>query len=135
MIALEQFLDFYYSSRCFTLSQTDPHLWMFPHGDVEHWLLWREKSKLICLVTYFLNSTFIKLRKKGIFFFASLTIYYHIYLQQFGKYLEVDLIGSKATNQNREKISFNLSCLMWGLKPGPFSSEFSAFPSHLFHLF
>ena len=28
----------------------------------------------------------------------TLTIYYHIYLQQYGKYLKVDLIGYKATN-------------------------------------
>ena len=39
------------------------------------------------------------LRKEGTFFSFSVTIYYQMYLQQYEKYLEVDLIGSKVTNQ------------------------------------
>ena len=38
------------------------------------------------------------LRKECTFFFISVTFCYHMYLPQYDKYLEVDLIGSKATN-------------------------------------
>ena len=58
-------------------------------------------------------------------FSVSLTIYYHMYLQQYGKYLVVNLKGSKATNRKQEKFS----CLCWRLNPEPFSSESSALPS------
>ena len=54
-----------------------------------------------------------------------MTIYYHVYLQQLGKYLEVDLIGSRATNQKQEKFS----CLGKELNPGPFNPESFALPS------
>ena len=45
-----------------------------------------------------------------------------MYLQKYAKYLEVDLIGSKATNRKQEK----LSCLRQGLNPRPFSPVSSA---------
>ena len=35
---------------------------------------------------------------------VTMSIYYHVYLQQYGKYLEVDLISSKAANRKQEKI-------------------------------
>ena len=38
-----------------------------------------------------------------------MTIYYHIYLHQYSKYLKEDLIASKATNQKQEIFS----CLRW----------------------
>ena len=38
------------------------------------------------------------LRKEGTFFSISVTINYHMPLQQCGKYLEANFIGSKATN-------------------------------------
>ena len=53
---------------------------------------------------------------------GAMTIYYHVYLQQYGKYLEVDLIDSKATNRKQEKFSY----LRWRLNPKSLSSE----PSH-----
>ena len=65
------------------------------------------------------------LRKEGTFSSVSVTIFYHMYLQQYGKYLEADLIGSKATNRKQEKFS----SFGQGLNPGPFSLESSALPS------
>ena len=34
----------------------------------------------------------------------AISYYYHLYLQQYGKYLDVDLIGSKTTNQKEDEI-------------------------------
>ena len=45
-------------------------------------------------------------------------MYYHTYMQQYRKYLEVDLIGSKATNQKQE----TYSCLSQD-KPWTFQSR------------
>ena len=42
------------------------------------------------------------LRKEGTFFSVFVTIDYHMFLQQYGKYLEADLISSKATNQKQD---------------------------------
>ena len=44
----------------------------------------------------------------------SMTFYYRVYLQQYGKYLDVNLIGSKASNQKQEQFS----CLSGELNPG-----------------
>ena len=60
-----------------------------------------------------------------------MTIYYHVYFQQYGKYLEVDIIGSKATNKKQEKIFLYLSYRSQGLNSGPFSM--SLLPCHLSH--
>ena len=74
---------------------------MFPHGDVDHGRLKLVGSSL----TYFLNHGLAHiLRKEGTFFSISMIIYYHVYLQQYDKYLEVDLIGSKVTNCKHEKM-------------------------------
>ena len=59
-----------------------------------------------------------------------MTIFYHVYLQQYGKYLKSDLIGFKATHWKQEKIS----CPSGELDPGPFSPEPSALPSEASHL-
>ena len=57
--------------------------------------------------------------KEGIFFSISLIMYYHVYLQQYGKYLKVNLIGSKATNRKQEKLLF----WPWlGIEPSTFQS-------------
>ena len=56
------------------------------------------------------------------FFSVSMTIFYHMYFQQYGKYL-------KGTNRKQEK----LFCLSRGLNPGPFSPK-SALPSEPSHL-
>ena len=56
-----------------------------------------------------------------------MTIYYHMHLQQYGKYLEVDFLPSTETNRKQEKIIF--SCLGWGLNREPFSIVCSALPS------
>ena len=65
---------------------------------------------------------------------VSATIYYYMYLQQYGKYLEVDLIGSKATNRKHEKMVSPFSCLGRRLNPVPFSPESTALPSEPSHL-
>ena len=48
-----------------------------------------------------------------------MTINHYVYLQQLSKYLEVNLIGSKATNPKQEKIFFTFSCLGLCLNPRP----------------
>ena len=53
-----------------------------------------------------------------------------MYLQQYGKYLEVDLISSKLTNRKQEKIS----CLNRESNPGLFSPVSPALPSEPSHL-
>ena len=69
------------------------------------------------------------LSKESTFFSLNVTIYQHMYLQQYNKHLEVDLIGSKATNRKQEKIFFYF--LPWpGLNPGP--SALASEPSHLY---
>ena len=69
-----------------------------------------------------------------IFTTVSVTIFYNVYLQQYGKYLEVDLIGSKATNPNKKNFLASagdwtqvlsvlsiLPChLIWAISPYPF---------------
>ena len=108
----------------------DLQVWMFPHVDVDHGHLWREELKLVgSLITRFMNSNI--LRKEGTFFSISVTIYYHLYLQQYIKCLEVDLIGSKATNVKQEKYIFLFSCLDRAFNSVPFCSESS--PCHLSH--
>ena len=49
---------------------------------------------------------------------AAAVIYCHMYSHQYVEYLEVDLMGSKATNRKQEKIIFNFSCLRQGFNRG-----------------
>ena len=66
---------------------------------------------------------------------VAVVVYCLMYLHQYVEYLEVDLIGSKATNQKQEKIFIYFSCLGQGLIPGLFSPESSALPSEPSHLY
>ena len=85
-----------------------------PHGDVDHMHghLRRVESKLVCSsITCFLNGNRDLHRIGGTFFFMSVTINYHKYFQEYGKYLEAELIGSKALNRKQEKIISYLHAL------------------------
>ena len=61
------------------------------------------------------------LRTEGTSFSFAMTFYCQVYLQQYGKFLEKDLIGTKAANQKQENKR--------GLNPGPFGPDSSALPS------
>ena len=54
---------------------------------------------------------FAHILKEGTLFSISVNIYYHMYLQQNRKDLEVDPIGSKVAKQKQEKLFFRFSCL------------------------
>ena len=58
-------------------------------------------------------------------------MFFSLYLQQYGKYLEMDLIDYNAINQKRDKIFFGHGR---GLNLGPSSLESSALPSEPSHL-
>ena len=49
------------------------------------------------------------------------TIYYHVFLQQYGKYWQVDLMRSKTIQQKQDKIYFSFLCLV-GIEPRIFQS-------------
>ena len=63
-----------------------------------------------------------------------MVIHCHLHSHQYVQYLELDLIGSKATNRKQEKILFNCYFLSRGLNPGPFSPESSVLPFELSNL-
>ena len=70
----------------------------------------------------FLNRLAHILRKEGTFFSVSVIIYYHLYVQQYGKHLEAGLIGSKATNQKLDKKFFQFFLPRLGIETRTFQS-------------
>ena len=99
-----------------------------------HGRLWREEPMLACSsITCFLKSNkhlHTSLGKRTSFSFLWLVII----MQQYNKYLKVDLLGSKATSK-KQKFCFLFFLPQPGIKPGHFSPESSALLSESSHLF
>ena len=98
---------------------------------------WRELGTVSTIhVIHFSTSVFqhqglhcICMKKMQPWLYVAMCIHKHLKVYNYW------LLGYQATNRNREKKQLLiLSCLGWGLNPGPFKSESSALPSELSHL-